>query len=213
MTSSKFGVERDILLKEDIDNFPLLPLETLSNERVTELRALSDAVISNKNPWRDIDDWVNHLYNLDSSDAEVIEDTFATDMPFQESRKRAERPPTRPEVQQFLAKLTQVLQPFFRLTKENVHVQALPQPTTSWIFIDIKTNGEEWGFSLQDYLSEFLNEFAKDAGASRLFLRMKKGWLRVGVLARYRFWTPTRARMCALDILHHHGSVFPVLEA
>jgi hypothetical protein len=49
-----------------------------------------------------------------------------------------------------------------------------------------------------------LYSLADEHSASQLIAPMKDGRLLIGILKQYRYWTPTRARLCALTILHEH---------
>ena len=50
-------------------------------------------------------------------------------------------------------------------------------------------------------------EIANKTGASMIFKEVP-GALAVGVLNQYRYWTPSRARLCAATILREHMALF-----
>ncbi len=61
-------------------------------------------------------------------------------------------------------------------------------------------------------LNRLISKITKEAnktGCSRAIVH-EEGRLLVGILGQYRYWTLSRARLCALDILRHHLDEFPV---
>jgi N-6 DNA Methylase len=209
MQSSKLGVERDVYLLEDIKAFPVKPFERLSSAEKSRARELADAVLTQRGgePWGDVDAFVASLYGLTRWDREVIEDTLAVCAPFAESKDKAERPPTQHEIGDFVARLGEQLRPFLRRRERPVAVVALPHAkTASWVFLSVRTSGarQERLEPSEAEMRAFLEE-ADRHGASMVILRSpERAELLIGQLAQYRYWTPSRARLLALDLRWQH---------
>lgn len=211
LSSSKFGIERDAFLKEDVDQFPMVPFESLSSEQVQGLRNLSKSIAHGNCPWADVDNWVYRLYGLDSSDQQVILDTLQTALPFASSKIRAQQAPDSQQIDQFTKAMEHVLQPFFQIVNDRVTVLPRPSASKSWMFLDITTGSVATPANNTNRITEWIEKLAEHEGASRIIVRHDADrLLRIGLLRQYRYWTPSRARLCAMDILREHGDVFKV---
>jgi hypothetical protein len=209
MQSSQFGVERDAYLPKDIEAFPVKPFDELSEAEKTHVSELGGAVLDSRGdaPWGDVDAFVASLYGLTRWDLETIEDTLAVSSPFPKALGNAQRRPSRHEVEQFAARLGEQLRPFLRRRAREVNVQvARYDETTPWAFLSVGTSKarrdgrEPSGPEMQAFLEE-----ADRHGASMVILRSPDGPdLLIGQLAQYRYWTPSRARLLALDVRWQH---------
>lgn len=204
MTSSQFGVERDALQKEDIDGFPLVPLESLSRQDQAKMRRLASAIERNEVLWGELDNWVANLYGLSGADQQLIRDTLSVSLPYTGNLSFAEAPPTQSAVEDFLGELERLLQPFVR--RMGVPVWTRPEPalsTVGWCYMRV-------GFSLpaekepmQRLVPELVSTLADRFWVSqvRVHLGVRRGELLIGQLAQNRYWTVTKARLLALDLL------------
>lgn len=195
VTSAKFGFERDVFFKEDFDQFPLVPLENLSKKQIKEMREISTEIMDGKCPWEKVDQWVAEIYKLSPSDQQVIADTLEVAMPFTKSVKRSQAIPTMKEIQVFSDKLENLLNPFFELTGEQVNVVPRKQNSHSWILLDVFTGMTNARGNHNNGLVDMLTALADNEGASLIKAKVKDGHLLLGILAQYRYWTPSRARM------------------
>lgn len=212
VTSAKFGFEREVLFKEDFDQFPLVPLEKLSKKQFDEMLKISTEIIHGKRPWKKVDDWVAGIYKLSLSDQQVIADTMEIAMPFTGSIERSQGTPSDNEINGFSEKLKALLNPFFEITGEHINVVPRKQNSSSWILLDVFTgNNAPCGNHDKD-LTKMLMTLADNEGASLIKVKIKDGHLLLGILAQYRYWTPSRARMLSMDILRSSSDVFPVAE-
>lgn len=113
MTSSQFGVERDSIQKEDMDNFPIIPFEALDGNTVFRLEHLSRAIECEHSPWSELDELVFTIYGVPEHLQRVISDTLYVSLPYSTTTKRAEHPPSEQEVEAFRSALEAHLKPLF----------------------------------------------------------------------------------------------------
>jgi hypothetical protein len=101
-----------------------------------------------------------------------------------------------------------LLQPLFDPDDEKVAVIPRKMPVSGWVAFDITTGAAP--STSDDTITRISAKLADDEGASRLFLELGQGALRIAIRNQYRYLTPSRARLCALDVLREHGHVFPM---
>lgn len=206
VTSSKFGVERDILFKEDIDGFPLRSLEELPESLMKEMAQLSDLLFQGSpEVWSKLDAWVARAYGLNRWDQEVVRDTLAVSLPFPEAQKEGQRRPQSAEVRNFASRLQRELLPFARAVGKSLEVKRVTDASSAapWEILLLATDLPQ-----EPLDSALLGELflrANKEGASQIrMLQPERGRLLLCILREYRYWTPTRARLTALEILEEH---------
>jgi N-6 DNA Methylase len=199
LTSSQFGVERDTYLKEDVERQPIRPIDELSDAQRKCLRTLADGMLAGNPDWNAIDSWAAEIYGLNRWDREVIADTLATNAPFPATQAHAQQQPSRHRVDTFLARLASDLQPFVEPTLLRPRHGA---PQGPWIWADLasESNG---GPQLQ---RQDAVRLADDLGATQILV-CSPGELTVATLAENRYWTDTRARLLALDLLQNPAAL------
>jgi hypothetical protein len=204
MKSSKF-YDRRTLQEEDIADFPIVGFELLQKTDISKIREISDVAFKdNALPSEKLNSFVNDLYEVSLADQQVIQDTLNTRMPFASSRELGQRPPTQNEIAIFCNKVEGILNSFLSFKKTSVVVSLSTQKGRSWEFIEIKDSKSKNIVSDSKFLDKFFHEIADHEGASRVLIKNVKGALRIGMLSQYRYWTQTRARQCALDIVRNH---------
>jgi hypothetical protein len=210
-SSAKFGLERRTLLVEDIEEFPIR--HTLTKAQFNVVEQVADALqLDDSSSWHAMNRCINQLYGLTAADEQVIQDTLATRMPYKTAQSRARAPALAPEVEAFRARLEALLQPFFEPDSEKVTVTPHDLPVEGWVAFDIQSGGSLIT-THEDIVTRIAAMLADDEGASRLFQEIGPGVLRVAIRNQYRYLTPSRARLCALDALREHGRVFPMRAA
>jgi hypothetical protein len=206
VTSSKLGVERDTVLKEDFADFPLPPMEDMPSHLRAEIRPLSDALFADTEPWTELDDWVRQVYRLSHWDLEVILDTISIGLPHQESRRRAQRTPHPDEIQDFVSRVEQEVQPFAQAAGRTCRVEYLQyNQDEPWAVIRCALSSKMG--SERPSVQELGQLFARadQEGASQIILvQPKREQILIALLLEYRYWTASRARLCALEILEEH---------
>lgn len=202
LTSSRFGVERPALLQEDIYSTPVTPWEELSRDRRTAVRRAFDALANDpKSPSSRIaaDDVVFDVYGVSRRDRTVIRDTLAVGLPFPQSRRRAEEPPRREAVLEFARHLQSLLKPFAEQLGRKVVVSAGdPPPGSPWQALSIAFDEGSEPLGAEAY--QRLLDHADELGATEVVVH-EDDRLLLGILREGRYWTESRARLCAIDLL------------
>jgi type I restriction-modification system DNA methylase subunit len=212
-TKARFGAERRVLDKADIDDCPFFPFEQLSAANRATVAELSGRLVEGDlTVFNDIDSFFGSLFGLSTKDMEVVRDTVDVAMPYSESRERACNPPSSGEREKFRKRLESILRPFFKATGEEPQVD-LWKPETRFLQIAspfglllISKRGS--GLSSPDALfGDLLVRLAEDTGSTRIIHRLNHG-IAVALLNQYRYWTPSRARLLGAELVGEHLSVF-----
>lgn len=212
MTSARYGFERDTIYVEDINEFPIIPIEKLTKAQIDASQRLAAGLCDGRSGIQDrINEWVAELYELTSADLEIIVDTLAVCLPTSAAKKRAQTLPSADEITAFANAMRRHLQPFFDLTNERIEVLPRGAPSSTWRFLDVRT-GDAQSTGSDKLPMKIFEEFANHEGASRILVPIGPGHLCIGILAQYRYWTRSRARLCAMDLLREHGDLFEVRE-
>ncbi|OJV11830.1 MAG: hypothetical protein BGO12_08390 [Verrucomicrobia bacterium 61-8] len=210
LTSAKLGVERPNIYKSDLDNFPLIPLESIEESEKRKIQDLSDRLHrAEKQVFADIDLFFGRLYGLTKLDVEVIEDTLTVREPNDELGVRASKVPSKPEIAVFLKRVESILRPLFKALGKSPELKlwqdAEQQPSPFIVF----TLAEK-GTVLNDTDAIFRDAalpLAHETGATRI-IKETQGGIFIGILRQYRYWTPSRARMLCAEIIREHLVMF-----
>jgi hypothetical protein len=206
LTSSKLGIERDALLKEDVVRMPLQPLEDLPEKLQSTIEPLSTELFADRGDLLpEVDSWVASAYGLNEWDREVIRDTLAVSFPFPEVRRNAQRKPKLVEIRDFASRLERELLPFARAAGKSLEAKHLAQASSSspWEALLLTTSRHKEPPEPAALAELFLR--ADREGASQIrMIQPERGRLLLCLLREYRYWTPTRARLTALEILEEH---------
>lgn len=211
MKSSRFAIERDVLRGEDISGFRFIPLEKVPEEMKKEIPRLAQGLIEHgAKALPKVDRWAAAVYGLSSVDMDVIHDTLAVSLPFASSKTRAQKPPTPEEVKIYIERLQKTLNPLLKRRKRTVSIEVLRrEPAEPWILLQLDSHPEDQPpppLHKEDALVRLIQE-ADSLSAASLFAVYAPSTLCLGIVAQYRWFTPTRARMLGLDILQEHEDV------
>jgi len=216
MTSSRMGAERRTFLKENIENFPFPAIDVLSKrQRQRTVKLSSQLETASIKPWQAINDFIFDLYGMDEYDCQVVKDTLEVAEPYKEARDRANAPPAKDERNMFYDELKRLLSPSFAVTHETVAIDEVTiagqDIRSPWNFFAVSSSSISAGLTqtAQKKLISQIIEEANKTGCSRVIVH-EEGRLLVGIIGQYRYWTLSRARLCALDILRHHLDAFPI---
>jgi len=216
MTSSRVGAERRTFLKETIESFLFPEIDSLSQSQRQHVLKLSHQLETAPiKPWKEINDFIFDLYGLDEYDRWVVKDTIEVAEPFKEARDRANAPPEKTERDAFYVELRRLLSPSFAVTKETISTDEIEiegqNDISPWCFFMVYSSSTS-GILRQRERNRLISKITKEAnrtGCSRVIVH-EEGRLLVGILGQYRYWTLSRARLCALDILRNHLDEFPM---
>lgn len=202
MVSSKFGIERDLMNKVDLDSFPVVPFENLSAADRNLAQSLSKAIEAGSADFLAVDRWVAKIYGLSDRDVDALRDALDTAMPFTASQSRAIARTDVKARQDFAAVLEELLPPLFEMIDRKVHIALLETTTSAWKFITISERQE----LPQQWASTWIEGLAEDEGASAVFVH-HDGHLIIGLRDQYRYWTKSRARLCGHEIVSKHADL------
>ena len=219
ITSSKMGAERRTFLKTSIENFPFPSIDLLSKrQRQRAVKLSSQLETASNKPWKKINDFIFDLYGIDEYDRQVVKDTLEVAEPFKEAKDRANAPPLETERNDFYIELQRLLAPSFNITHETVSIDeveiAKQDILSPWHFFAVSSSSTSASLT-QPAQKRLISQITKEAnktGCSRVVVH-GKGRLLVGIIGQYRYWTLSRARLCALDILRHHLDAFPMRKS
>ena len=193
LTSGQFGTERDALYKADLEQLPIRPLAELTTAQTTQVKKLSDSVLAGTAEWNDINAFVAQLYGLNRWDREVMRDTLAVAAPFAGARRRAQQRSSDTDINAFARRLAHDLRPFI---DGDVDVRrAATDRSVPWVWLAV-------GPVEPDLDTRPLVRAATDLAATQIIACTKNGGVAIGILNQQRYWTPTRARLLALQLLH-----------
>jgi hypothetical protein len=154
----------------------------------------------------EIDDFVFDTFKLSEPDRDAIRDTLDSGLPSSNSKRKAAGLVSFIERANFLSTLQDSLNSV--LSASDLRANVRERPDLQWspwrmMEICISTDGSwcDAGVPVGDFLVE------ADAGGASLVMVKITGttWL-IGLLDRYVWWTPTRARLLATDLLVRQSS-------
>jgi hypothetical protein len=205
MRSSSLGVDRMILIQSDIDQFPFPDYRTLPATTKTTIRNLAHRLQHDASkPWREINEFIFRLYGLDADAVQVAEDTLFAAAYYRKAGKAALERTTRNTRTSFVQTLHDELEPYFDVCGEHAAVREPElQPDTwrePWFFLAVSREADS--VPVNPSLMRKAMEAANQRGCSRIIVHApgKRGLL-IGLLNQRRWWTVTRARLCAQHII------------
>lgn len=204
MTSSIFGCEREAMQKSDIEQFPVIPLESLPGESIALLRELLAKAESREFVMQDVDSIINTIYRLAPADITLVEDRLSTALPFSRVKRSAISPPNQADVDRYLESLEKILKPF-DLSDQPLELTAYPQSSLSpWRFIRVGERNLDDMPKASDLLGAL--NMADDMGCTLVEFHQERA-IYVGVLNQRRYWTRTAARTLALDLIKRNDAI------
>jgi len=217
--SSRIGASWRTFIKEDVDAFPFPDIANATNEQRREIEQFADTLDTGlPHDWMPMDSFIYKLYGLSAAEAEVISDTVTFRSPYRTSRVPAEQPPELEQLDAFCVRLQELLQPLFTLTQQKLEVNALPPVSDHsgawlppWRFAALSLSGQSQAAA--PALIARIMRAAAAASASRIIMRVPGGGLILGLLNQRRFWTFSRARLCAVEVAREHSDWFPLPAA
>jgi hypothetical protein len=109
--------------------------------------------------------------------------------------------------------LEQSLQPFFKVAGQKVKASVVPRIEGDWQqpwgFVTLFLEEDNW-MPAPTIISSLMTEATRSA-ASRVVMSFPEGGLILGLINKRRFWTRSRARLCALHVAREHlDAAFPL---
>jgi hypothetical protein len=216
MVSVSQGADHMIFTKQDFDALPFPDLKMLPAAKKAAIRGLAQRLQHDaKKPWREINEFIFSLYGLDADAVQVATDTLFAAASYRKVGKAALERTTRDIRVPFVSGLSDSLEPYFDVCDEHVVVhEAEFQPDDwrePWFFLTVSRAGET--LAVSPALMRKAMEVANKRGTSRIIVHApgKRGLL-LGLLNQRRWWTLTRARLCAQHIIRQHLGAFGLPE-
>jgi hypothetical protein len=152
----------------------------------------------------EIDQFVSRTFGLSVVQQQSIADTLATALPTAAVKKNAVRPTTEIERQRFVAVCEKELRSVLAASSGTASVREV-LPVGSWRLVLVDRSGEPETSVLSFDAARFV-EAADDAAATLVRIHLDESRVLLGIVDRYRYWTPTRARMLAAFLLQETPS-------
>jgi N-6 DNA Methylase len=212
MTSRRSGFDRQTFNKEEFDALPFPDIVKLSAATKTIIQNLAHRLQHDTiKPWREINGFIFQLYGLDADAVQVAIDTLFAAASYRKVGKAALDRTTRNTRSDFVATLSEMLEPYFDVCQEHVVVREADfQPDDwqePWFFLAISREADNVPANAQ--LMRKVMGAANDRGTSRIIIRVPgRHGLLLGLLNQRRWWTSTRARLCSQHIIHEHLDAF-----
>lgn len=208
LTDPHLGVEREQVHLESTRRLPVLPYADLTKAQRDSAKELARALGERRRLSADlasrINTFVARLYGLSDVQQEAILDTVETALPTRTARNRALERTTPVERSRFAAVCKQSLQDVLSASDLGARVEIRDDLSDGlWRFVQIDCGSvgqEKSEEKVRLPMGEFLKA-ADEGAASLVSLRIGQETTLVGLLDRYRYWTPTRARLLASILL------------
>jgi hypothetical protein len=210
LTAPKMGVERREFYLSDLEEVPFIPLDELSEEKLASIKALSGRLLREDfSVFDEIDSFFAGLYGLSAADAEVIRDTLSVALPYGKTRARACTAPTPESKTAFAHSVALVLRPFLKRYGKRTNVALIDQTSVAtgspYELISVTTDEGQPQLP-KDFLRDEILPLASKTGASRMIMETGNALI-IAVLNQQRYWTKSRARLCAAEIINNHLDV------
>lgn len=209
MTSGEFGFERDVIEKATIDRIAVPPFDGFTPEerrKANDLFALLDK--NAEDGWNEVDMWISRLYGLTSRDLDVISDTLKYSLPFSDNKKSAENEPSDAAVRQFCSTLNAELEAWGSRFGKQLVAEPTSLPNISpWRTLRLRiANAFQNGNAGPDRSwFEFFKVADHLAASEVIFENSDENCIWIGRLDQARYWTPTRARLVARQMIWEHA--------
>jgi len=210
--SGSLGSDRMMFIKKDFDSLPFPDPAELNITSAETALSLADRLERDETkPWDEIDDFLFELYGLGVTEAQTIRDTLFAAAPYRRAGQDAYARPTPLQRESFKEKLTELLSPFFEVVGASVRITcfAPSEIASPWAFLDLRLGSAPEGSSLCVALVRAAMTEADRSGASRVVIHYSdQSGLLLAILDERRWWTATRAAICATHILRNHLDAF-----
>lgn len=206
ITSGEFGFEREVVEKFVIDSMPVPPFGNLVPKDLEEIDRLFEALVTDgsESVWERVDAWAISQYGLSHRDLQVIRDTLSFNLPFADSRKASQTPPTRPETTAFCQVLTSELNPWAQRLGKRINARPVSLPAVSpWEVIQVGTALAPDNPTNQDW-PEILRVADQLAASEVIHPDAAAGCLWLARLNQARYWSHSQARLVARRIAWEH---------
>ncbi len=208
MVSVSQGADRMSFTKQDFDSLPFPDVINFTSETNANIRRLAQRLEKDeRKPWDELNSLVFRLYGLDDDAVQIANDTLFAAAAYRKAGEAALEITTRNNRTDFVQTLRESLEPYFDVCGEHVVVREAEFQADSWrepwFFLAVSRESEN--VTINPKLMQKAMEAANQRGCSRIVVHAagKRGLL-LGILNQRRWWTITRARLCAQHIIREH---------
>lgn len=212
MTSRRSGFDRQTFNKEEFDAIPFPDINKLPYADKTTIQDLAARLqYDTSKPWSEMNEFLFRLYGMGPDEVQVATDTLFTTASYRKAGRAALHVIDRLSRDSFVKTLQEELEPYFDVCGDHCRIEdAKFQPDVwqeSWFFLAISRTACEVPAN-PELLTKAM-ELANRHGSSRIMVRAPENrGLMLGLLNRKRWWTITRARICAQHIIREHIDAF-----
>ena len=208
VTSGEFGFEREVIEKATIDKTVVPAFEDFTPADRRKMDDLFASLAKDLDgAWEDVDAWVARLYGLKPRDLDVISDTLKYSLPFANSRKAAQRAPNVDVVRLFCMTLNSELKTWASRFGKQLTAKPAPLPNVSpWRTLKLYAhNGsQEYPKPAEQPPFEFFKAADQMAASEIVVEDPEAKCIWIGQLDQARYWTQTRARLMARQMIWAH---------
>jgi hypothetical protein len=211
--SAEFGANFRTFLKNEIDLLPFPRPDDLQSYQKKRILELADSLDSGAHGTREaINDFIFDLYRLPDDDSLVIRETVSYQAPFQSVRRVADAPPSPKAIEAFCLELRDHLASLVEVADEKLKVVCLPLSSSSqhWRFVLLTLANTVPSEADTAMIGALMREADKTASSRVVMPIYDGGGVLLGLLNRQRYWTRSRAHLCARHIIRNHLKAFPV---
>jgi hypothetical protein len=208
MTSRRSGFDRQTFNKEEFDALPFPDIKTLCDTTKATIRDLAHRLEHGAvKPWAEMDSFIFRLYDLDDDAVQVAKDTLFAAASYRKAGRSALERTSSTTRTDFVSTLRDVLEPYFDVCGAHAAVREsgfqLDTWREPWFFLAVSREADS--VPVNHSLIRKAMEVANRRGTSRIIVHApgNRGLL-LGLLNQRRWWTATRARLCAQHIIRHH---------
>lgn len=209
LTDAQYGVFVDAMYKENAEKLPIVPFAKLPKTQQRKSGVLSKRLASghlDDSLANEIDDFVFDTFELSDVERDTVRDTLATALTSTQSKQTSTRAPLPGERAAFLWTLKASLESVLSASRRRVEVRERDDLRWApWQLIEVCIS-RKGGFERVEPPGKKFLEEADANGASLVVAQASETTWFLGLLARYAFWTPTRARILASDLLAKQGA-------
>ncbi len=203
LTDPLFGVERESTYLESFNRVPVRRMNELAPSQRARIGGLSSRLARGNSAelTREIDHFVFASLSLSNVERDAVFDTLETSHTVHEAKSRAAAPCSAEERARFATTLRASLDDVLSASGLVTTVRARADLAWSpWHVLQVRVASTANAEDVLAPRADFL-EAADEGGASLVVVRTSASTWLVGILEAYRYWTVTRARLLASDLI------------
>lgn len=200
MRGAKFGIEREVVEKSLIEQLPIPRLNGTQWDIAENL--FKRAATAEEGIWKEVDDWAAKLFHLNDDELQTIKDTLEYNLTYSDIREDAERPVSADVCKVFVKTIEAELRPWLALSGLEVGGSvAAYEGFSAWRAFTISVGVTQKNVPPN---FEMLHRAADRLACTQLIMERDGPVLHIARLNQARYWTVTKARALAAEIVLSH---------